>query len=493
MNGVEMRKYLITALLACCVLTACGDKKSEASKESATAPGPNLTQTPDVGKVEQVIVAAKGTGMTPGAAINDALKTAVAQVNGVKVDSTSVNQNGFAQVTATLDVETSEGKDSAKATATVQSQAFAERIITQSKGLVSTFKVVQMTPPPGGSGAYSVDIEASIAKFKGPADSGKIKIVVAPLRSEKQVFDIGGRQVPANEVLASIRQQIIDALSQTGRFSILDRQFEGELQNEMNMISSGKAVNTDFAKLGQALSADLVWIGVVNDLAYIKQVRKLQTSDRELVSYSGGWSVSQRMINLTTRQILQSNTLQGTPPPIAPTTLGVKFDETSTLKGIQSEIVKKAAEAILLRTFPISIVERDGNNVVLSQGGQAVSESGRYRIFLQGKEIKDPQTGQSLGNMESLCCDVVINRVTPNLSYGTLENVKADLTNVQPGALQVREAVAEKPAEKPVPAPVAEAPALEKEEVVIKNSQNSTASNPASAGTPKKGGKSEDW
>ena len=62
-------------------------------------------------------------------------------------------------------------------------------------------------------------------------------------------------------------------------------------------------------------------------------------------------------------------------------------------------------------------------------------------VYLQGKEIKDPQTGQSLGNMETPCGEVVITRVTPKLSYGVLENVSMDLTNVQPGALQVKEEI----------------------------------------------------
>lgn len=491
-----MKKLILPVLLAC-TLAACGEKKVEAPKESASAPapGPNLTQTPDVGKVEQVAVTATGTGITPGAAVNDALKTAVQQVNGVKIDATSVNMNSYAQATATLDVETSEGTDSAKATATMQSQGFADQIIAQSKGLISSFKVLKTSPSPGGRGMFTVEIEAKIAKFKAPADSGKIKIVVAPLRSEKSFFDIGGRQVPANEVLSAVRQQIIDTLSQTGRFTILDRQFEGELQGELDMISSGKAVNTDFAKLGQAFSADLVWVGVVNDLSYTKTVRKLQTSERELVGYSGGWSVSQRLINLTTRQIMQSNTLQGTPPAVAPTTLGAKFDESSTIKNIQSEIVKKAAEAILLRTFPISIVERDGNNVVLSQGGQAVTENGRYRIYLQGKEIKDPQTGQSLGNMESLCCDVVINRVTPNLSYGVLENTKVDLASVQPGALQVREAISATPVAKaaPIETPQPAAHQGVAESGVMKTSEKSVpTAKSAQAGNSRKT-KSEDW
>jgi hypothetical protein len=112
--------------------------------------------------------------------------------------------------------------------------------------------------------------------------------------------------------------------------------------------------------------------------------------------------------------------------------------------------VKKTTEAIMLKTFPITIAERDGDNVVLNQGGNALVEKSRYRVYLLGKEIKDPQTGLSLGNMESACCEVVINRVTPNLSYGVLENIKVKLDAVQPGALQVRELMPNKPTQDPV-------------------------------------------
>lgn len=442
---ITMKSGMPAILLSIALgLAACGEK---AAQPPVTSSAPNLTQTPDVGQVEQVTTTATGSGISPGAALNDALKLAIMQVNGATVQASSSNASMFEQVTATLDVDSTAGSGSASMKATMQGQAFAEQIISQSKGVVSSFKVVDVASPFSKGGLYKVEIEARIAKFKAPADSGKIKIVVAPLRSEQASFNIGGRAVPAQEVLAPIRQQIIDALSQTGRFTVLDRQFEGELQDELNMITSGNSPSSDLAKLGQALSADLVWVGVVNEFAYQRHARKLQTSDRELVSYAGAWSVSQRMINLATRQILQSTTLRGEPPAIAATTLGSNFNESQTLKNMQAAIVKQATEAILLRTFPISIVERDGDNVVLSQGGNAVVENGRYRVYQQGKEIKDPQTGQSLGNMEKLCCEVRIERVTPKLSYGVLENVKIKLDGIAAGALQVREAA---PAEKPI-------------------------------------------
>jgi curli biogenesis system outer membrane secretion channel CsgG len=436
-----MKKLLLSAFLIG-TLAACGDKKAPTPAPSPTdgVSVPNsVSQVPDVGKVEQIAVAAKGVGMTPGAAINDALKTAIGQVNGVAVDASSANLKVFAQATATLDVDSANGHDSAKAAAQMQGQQFAEQIVSHSSGLVSSFKVLNVTAPAKEGGSYSVDIEAKVAKFKAPADSGKIKIVVAPLRSKQTSFNIGGRAVPASEVLEPLHRQIVDALTQTGRFSVLDRQFAGDIQNELDMINSGQTTNTDIAKLGQALSADLIWVGEINGLAYDKHVRQLQTSDRDLVSYSGGWSVSQRMINVATRQIQQSNALQGAAPAIGPSTMGAGIDATKTLADMQAEIVKKATEAILLRSFPISIVERTGTQVVLSQGGSALQENSRYRVALLGKELKDPQTGQSLGNMESACCEAVITRVTPNLSYANLENVQIKLDGVQAGALQIRE------------------------------------------------------
>lgn len=442
-----MKNKLLFAL-ALCALGACDANKSNTPAAKAVEPQaattPEVAKSsglPDVGKVEQVAVSAKGVGMTPGAAVNEALKNAIMQVNGVTVDATSANLNVIANAVATVDVYSDQGHDHAKATSTLQGQAYADQIVAQSNGVVSSFKVTNIVPPPKEGGQYLVDIEAKVAKYVAPADNGKIKIVVAPLRSKQRSFDIGGQAVPAADFLAGVQRQIVDSLSQTGRFIVLDRQFGGEIQSELDMITFGETVKTDMTKLGQALSADLIWVGEVNNFGYAKHVRQLQTSDRELVSYSGGWSISQRVINLATRQIQQASTLQGSAPSVAPTTMGRGIGANQTQAGMQADLVKKATESILLRTFPISVVERDGNQVILSQGGSLLRAMSRYRVYVQGKELKDPQTGQSLGKMESLCCDVVINRVMPNISYATLENVQIPLDNVAPGALQLREAL----------------------------------------------------
>jgi curli production assembly/transport component CsgG len=300
-------------------------------------------------------------------------------------------------------------------------------------------KILQVVEPTRPETRYKVSIEAKIARFTAPADSNKIKIVVAPIRFEGQNFIVGDKIVPATKLSEQLQQRIIDALNNTGRFTVLDREFASDVRQELDMIATGQTPSAEIAKLGQVLSADVVWTGRINSLAYNRQSRKLTSSPRELVSYTGGWAFSHRIINVATRQLLISDTIRGDAPTIAPTTLGVSVDSSKVLQDMEGEIASRAVESILARTFPIAVVSREGNSVVLSQGGQSIKENARYSAVLLGEELKDPQTGQSLGRKETPCCEVIIDKVAQNLSYGHLEGVRIALEKAQPGGLQLRE------------------------------------------------------
>lgn len=157
------------------------------------------------------------------------------------------------------------------------------------------------------------------------------------------------------------------------------------------------------------------------------------------MSYSGGWALSQKLVNVATRQVTASDSLRGSVPSTAPTTLGAGVDGNKVMTDMSDALVAGVVSSILQRTFPLTVIARDGESVVLSQGGQAVKEGTRYQVVAMGKEMKDPQTGQSLGRLESPCCELVVDRVTTNLSYGHLENMRGGMEDLPPGGLQVRE------------------------------------------------------
>ncbi len=407
-----------------------GDKSTEAAAVATavvTAPTPSAAAPmPDVGKVGSVSVNAKGAGATAAEAVDEAIRMALKQVNGQTVDLSSE------QLKLTLSLSHGKNAEALRGT------AFAEHIVQSAGGAITGFRINQLDGP-DNRGFYKADIEASVAKFTpSAADSKKLKIVVAPLRFDSASYPMGGRSVPAEKVAEDLRQQVITALTNTGRFTVLDRDMGGDVAQELDMISSGQAPRAEFGKLGQAMSADVVWIGRITSFAYNRHARQLQTSDRELVSYSGGWGVSQKLVSVATRQIMLSESLRGEAPKVAATTLGTGVDGNQVNEGMQGEIARRIVSGIVSRTFPVTVISREGNAVVLSQGGQAVREGARYQLVHMGKEMFDPQTNQSLGRVEADCCEVVIDRVTPTMAQGHLEQVQMPLDGLLPGALQLR-------------------------------------------------------
>lgn len=422
-------KFAPLFLVGAFILTACGKKDATKPVDSAAtaSQASPVAPIPDVGGITHVHVSTQGIGATPDAAVQAALRLAIQEVNGESIDASSI------AVKFGLDVAS--GQDEAS----LRGSAFAEAIATSSKGTISNFKLVSLVEPTAAGQPYKANIEASIAKFNAPADSKKIKIVISPLHVSTNVFDVGGNSVPASKIAEEVRQRLIDALTATGRFSVLDRDFGPEVQSELDLVASGQTPSDQLAKLSQTLSADIVWVGTINDFGYHRNAQHLQMSGRDLVSYSGGWSVSHRILNVSTRQIMLSDTLQDRLPSTEPTTMDHGVDGPQLAAKMESEVVDRTVSAILSRTFPLVVVSKDGSNVILSQGGQAVKVGASYAIVSLGKEIKDPQTGESLGRTETPCCDVVIDRVTDKLAYGHLENARIDLNSVDPVGLQVRE------------------------------------------------------
>lgn len=433
-----MRKSLTGALVALFFMAGCSEKAADTSQAQAPASAPSAAApVPDVGKVETEKVTASGFGDTAGEATTEAMKLALLQVNGAVVQAQSV--------VAKYGLDVSLGQDSAS----LRANAFAEVVAQRSGGVIQHLRVLSLDEPGVLNKRFKATIEADIAKFKPSADMQKLKVVVGPVLFAQDRLPMGDIAVPSSEVAAVLRQRVSDALVQTGRFAVLDREMSPEIEHELDIIASGQAPSAELTKLSQAASADLVWSARVSAFNYTRMARQLRTSDRQLVSYSGGWALSQKMVNVATRQVTTAGSLSNAMPATAPTTLSNGVDSQRILTEMVDQASKAIVSAILQSTFPITVLARDGTNVVVSQGGQALREGGRYAVVAMGNEFKDPQTGQSLGRTENPCCELVVERVTQNLSYGHLDNVRAglNLDTLPIAGLQVRGELAGRPAQ----------------------------------------------
>ena len=289
---------------------------------------------------------------------------------------------------------------------------------------------------------WEVKIAVDVAKYREAPGAKLTRVVVALPRVKMDSYRVGDSSISSTEIAVQVRTALDDAMVQTHRFTVLDRDATEEMGQEIELIESGNAKREDTARLGQQLAADLIVIPTIDRFEYLRHEHQLRLSDRTLASYSGGGALSFRVVNAVTGQIVLSQSFDYALPDTAPTTLGASADGPRLAGEMMQALDGAIVGAILRSTFPLSIVQRDGRNVVINQGGDLVLEATTYQAVNMGKEVIDPQSGLSLGPTETPCCTVKIDRVTPNLSYGHIVETDADTSGpFTSGSIELRDLI----------------------------------------------------
>ena len=290
---------------------------------------------------------------------------------------------------------------------------------------------------------WKVRLRADIAQYRAPDEGGRPKIVVSLPKTLVQSYPVGESKVAADDVARTVRSRLSDILTKTKRFVVLDREFGADMQSEIDKINSGTVRAQDAARLGQQMATDLILIPTIERFEYPKEVRKLRMSDRELVSYSGGGRITLRLLNATTGEVVMSDNFEHKLASADPSTMPRVIDGKSMAAELMDQLSGKIGAAIVAEVFPVSVVSLTGDQVVLSQGGESLEVGQRWQAVYLAEELKDPQTGRSLGRNETPVGTIRIDRVSSQTSYGTLENGSANLGNkpFKPGSMELRKQV----------------------------------------------------
>lgn len=291
---------------------------------------------------------------------------------------------------------------------------------------------------------WKVRVRVDVAQYRAPDDQGRPKIVVALPRTLTARYSVGDASVAADEVARSVRSRLSDILTETRRFMVLDREFGSEMQAEIDHINSGNVRQQDSARLGQQLATDLILIPTIESFEYPRHVQKLRMTDRELVSYSGGGRITLRLLNAATGEVVMSRTFEHKLADADPSTMPRVIDGASMSAQMLDALSSQIGGAIVSQIFPVSVVQLDGAQVVLSQGGESMKEGQRWQAVALGEQLKDPQTGRSLGRTETPVGVIHVDRVSDKTSYGTFEGGAPDLKGkpFQPGSIELRKQVA---------------------------------------------------
>ena len=351
-------------------------------------------------EIKYVETNAKGVGETFEIALKKAFNRAISKVNGVSVESESVLK------TIDKSVTTNEGS-SASLTRDLQ-----QTINEKTKGSIKTFEILSETKD--SNGLVNIEIKATIAKFALSKSAKRKRIAVVPFRLNIGRIDL--ENFSPDDFRELLNQKFSTYLVQTRKFTVLDREFDQEIKGELANLAGSDNIE-DQVKIGQALFADYIVVGRVDNLEIKEVEKKFLTSEKIIKKTMGILNFSYRIIDVPTTQIKYSSSVS----------LEVNLKkQNQPLVYLSDMTAQNAGVEVMYAIYPILVEKIEGGLLYLGQGGNQIKLNDQYSLYERSDEkIKDSYTGETLGNVETKVGLVEI--IDSNSKFSVAKIIEADI------------------------------------------------------------------
>lgn len=341
-------------------------------------------------------------------AIENALVNAVGQVNGITISLAKE----IVRKSLKGKVQTKNTSDVVKVTTKAQAQSIA----TKTKGSIYSYRIISINNVNGG---YEAKVVAKIAKYKAPGHDPRKRRALAVLPFEyKSSYLLHGLSINGKALSNRITQSIVNKITQTRKFTILDRQNSKYYQFEKSFLKSGDTDPIELARLGKRLGADYFIIGQILDFGVDKNVESNyytgQTRSKN-VAYA---TVSYRILNVPTQQIKWSDTID------IEFVLPKSKRAESIVAKAGDRVAQVLVDQIIFNIYPPKIIKISGKSAVINMGGNTLHKGDRFKVYALGKKLYDPYTKEFLGQDEIEIGEVEITTVKPKISYAKVVSGK---------------------------------------------------------------------
>ena len=351
-------------------------------------------------KLTTIEVTTEGTGTTKQLAILDGLKNAITQVNGAVLGaSTAVS---ISEVSSTQDQNSSYES----------SQAFQQNIKSATKGVVQGFDVISVTQNPDLGNLFVIEMNVRVAKYKKSKQLKRLRMAVSNFYISKDL----SKSKTANKFAFDVQDKLIDLLTQTRKFAMLDRQFLKDQQKELNFINSPDVPTEEMARLGNKAGTDYIITGVLKDLKKVTNTKKMQSTGKVFKNTKYTAELNYRIIDIATSQVKFSDT----------TSISIS---SGSVKKLRNLVANKTAETILNAIYPIRVIDINKKLLTLGQGGKSVKKNAKYNLVKLGDRMIDPYTKESLGRKEDIVGTVKITNVQSKMS--TAKIIKSQIKKIE--------------------------------------------------------------
>jgi hypothetical protein len=349
-----------------------------------------------VARVEIVEVNAEGMGLTLGDAILDGLQSAVSMVNGVEVASQTRLEM------ATVSTETNQAESYTAAS------AFSKDITTATEGVVDGYDVLSSGRDSSLGNNYVVQLVVRISKLKQSKQLNRLRMAVSGLYVDDNVSD----RRAADATALAIQNRVIDYLTQTRRFAMIDRNNIADTQTELNYIATSGMATRELARLGNKVGTDYLVVMILRELNTNIYQKKMKTNNRIKETKQVVGEVSVRILDVATSQIKFSDT--------------ILIQSDRDYRALAKDGGRVIGQTIQNAIYPARIVAIDGDTVTIGQGGKTFARNEIYELVQLGERMIDPYTKESLGFQEIPVGKIKIERVQSKQSTGRIIEITLD-------------------------------------------------------------------
>jgi curli biogenesis system outer membrane secretion channel CsgG len=255
-------------------------------------------------------------------------------------------------------------------------------------------------------------LSGALASNKMPVCLGEFKNKTS---APKKIFD-------------TLIDRMTNSIINTRKFSVIDNARLKEAITEQSKIDSGISDTKDAPQKGKIKSAGFILYGTVLSLGYEASATK--GDGYSGVRVNAKVELNVRFMDAETGEAKASKTIIA---DVSKSTIKSEATASESNLGeqaLQAAIEKAACEVtekLMDLAFPTMIIKVSKRNVTINMTEERAEKGMLLEVFEVGEDMKDPDTGESLGADEELLGELKITRVSPRFAKAKpLGDLKVD-------------------------------------------------------------------
>lgn len=244
----------------------------------------------------------------------------------------------------------------------------------------------------------------------GLAQQQKMVVTVEKFENEANAPD---------EFFNSLRTRITDNIVNTRKFDVVERQRLASVLSERKLADAGMTEeNETTPQAGQLKSAGFILYGSVLSLGFDQT--KADVVGLSAAKGTAKVELQLRFANAESGKIISSKTVIATKSQSRMAGDGQQTSgnvEDQIIQDAIREAAKKVSDALMDLAYPAKILKVNQSDMLVNLTKEQTEIGAVYEVFSAGEEIKDPDTGESLGASEELVGKVEVSRTNPKFAF----------------------------------------------------------------------------